>query len=321
MPAMREYDTEFDVTAAAGLGESCHIAGTVFPPLGPVPPRPVVALLVPGGGYTRRYYDLRVEGHVGYSAARALAERGIAAVAIDSLGTGASSIPEDGRRVTLDIQAATLGEVVRLIRTATQSGTLFPDIGGVDPVVIGIGHSLGGCTMTIQQGADAECDGIAVLGYSCQYIKTAIDPVTGERLRPRIPAGPLGYNRSEPASHRERFYTASVPLDVILAEEAGRVAMPDGVAEALIPGRTVPAASRIKVPVLLGFGEFDVSPEPFAEPAFYQASKDVTLLILPDSAHCHNSSRNRMRFWQRIGDWIDTVARQAPTRPDHDRPD
>jgi pimeloyl-ACP methyl ester carboxylesterase len=305
-PQTREM--RFDVSAAAGLGEPCHIAGTLFLPAATDRRAPlVIALLVPGGGYTRRYYDLHVDGHEGYSAALRLADRGVLAVAIDSLGTGESSVPEDGRRVTLDIQAATLAEVARQLRAAARDGTLMPGLAAQAPVIVGIGHSLGGCTITLQQGAHAACDAVAILGFSCQYIQTAVDPKTGQRLRPRIPAGREGYNRSDPASHRARFYTASVPLTVIEAEEAGRVAMPDGVAEALIPGRSAPAAARIETPVLLGFGEFDVSPDPHAEPGFYRSSRDVTLLVLPDAGHAHNSASGRAGFWRRIGDWIDAV--------------
>lgn len=300
-------EMRFDVSAAAGLDEACHIAGTLFPPEAGRAGPPVIALLVPGGGYTRRYYDLHVDGHAGYSAARRLADRGIVAVAIDSLGTGESSIPEDGNRVTLDRQAATLAEVARQLRAAARDGSLVAGMAAAEPVLIGIGHSLGGCTITLQQGAHAACDAVAILGFSCQFIQTAIDPKTGQRLRPRIPAERAGYNRSDPSSHRDRFYTASVPIAVIEAEEAARVPMPDGVAEVLIPGRSAPAAAKIETPVLLGFGENDVSPDPYAEPGFYRSSRDVTLLILPDAGHAHNSASGRAGFWWRIGDWIDSV--------------
>jgi pimeloyl-ACP methyl ester carboxylesterase len=301
------HDLRFDVTDAVHLGEPAHITGTLFVPDRAHHPL-TIALLVPGGGFTRRYYDLDLPGHEDYSAALYLAERGIVAVAIDSLGTGESSVPDDGRRVTLDISAAALGEVARQLRTMAAEGRLDLSLPVDTPFLVGIGHSLGGCTMTLQQGADAACDAVAILGFSCQYIQTAIDPKTGQRLRPRIPSG-NGYNRSDPATHRDRFYTASVPIAVIEAEEAGRVAMPDGVAEVLIPGRSAPAAARIEVPVLLGFGEFDVSPDPWKEPGYYTASRDVTLLLLADAAHCHNSASGRVGFWRRIGDWIETVAR------------
>ena len=299
------HECIFVVSEAAGLDGPAHIAGTLFIPDTPRSP-PTIALLVPGGGFTRRYYDLQLVGHDGYSAALQLAEHGIVAVAIDSLGTGASTVPADGREVTLDRSAAALGEVARQLRRQARGGTLHPAIPGGDAFIVGIGHSLGGCTMTLQQGSDAACDAVAILGFSCQYIQTAIDPNTGERLRPRIPHG-NGYNKSDPVTHRDRFYTGSVPLAVIEAEEAGRVAMPDGVAEVLIPGRSAPAAARITVPVLLGFGEFDVSPDPRKEPGYYVASRDITVLLLPDAAHCHNSASGRVGFWRRIGDWIVSV--------------
>jgi pimeloyl-ACP methyl ester carboxylesterase len=301
-------DMRFDVTQAVGLGEPCHIAGTCFVPDAVPPGRPLaIALLVPGGGFTRHYYDLELPGRHGYSAALQLAGRGIVAIAVDSLGTGDRSVPEDGRRVTLDNSAAAIAEVARQVRAASIEGRLDSSLSARATMVIGIGHSLGGCVMTLQQGAHATCDAVAILGFSCQYIQTAVDPASGQRLRPRIPSGRLGYNRSDPRGHRERFYTSSVPRAVIEAEEAARVAMPDGVADVLIPGRSAPAAARIKVPVLLGFGEFDVSPDPSAEPGFYRASRDVTLVILPDAAHCHNSASGRIGFWERIGDWIEAV--------------
>ena len=251
MPSRREIS--FDVTAAANLGEPCRIEGTLFVP--DEPSAATLVLLVPGGGFTRRYYDLELAGYEGYSAAMQLAQRGIAAVAIDSLGTGESTVPEDGRRVTLDVSAAALGEVARQLRKAALQGALDAAIPRGTPFLVGVGHSLGGCTMTLQQGANAACDAVAILGFSCQYIQTAVNPSTGERLRQRIPYG-KGYNRSDPISHRSRFYAAGVPLAVIEAEEAERVAMPDGVAEVLVPGRSAPAAGKIDVPVLLGFGEF-----------------------------------------------------------------
>lgn len=295
----------FDVTPDVALGQPAHIAATLFLPESHGA-RLKMAVLVPGGGFTRRYFDLELEGYRNYSAAMQLAGRGWTVVAIDNLGTGESTTPDNGLEVTLDRSASALASVVCQLRGMARSGELHPSISAQEPVVVGIGHSLGGCIVTLMQGDHSACDAVAVLGYSCRYIKGAVDPETGERLRERESVG-NGYNRTTPSHHRERFYSDKVPLAIIEAEEAERVPMPDGVAEALIPGRTAPAAARIQVPVLLAFGERDVAPDPHAEPAYYHGSSDVTLLMLADSGHAHNSAPGRVAFWNRIGGWMDAV--------------
>ena len=301
----RRHSIDFDVTDAVGLGIPTRIAGTLFEPDAPHA-TPGVAMLVPGGGFTRRYFDLEIAGFQDYSAAMQLARRGWLVVAVDNLGTGESTVPADGNQVTLDRCAAALVDVVTQIRSRLRSGEL-PGAGAArDLPLVGIGHSLGGCIMTLAQGNYACCDAVGVLGYSCRYIVGAVDPETGERLRKREYTG-NGYNRTTPSAQRERFYSDKVPMAIIEAEEAARVPMPNGVAEALVPGRTASAAARIEVPVLLAFGERDVSPDPHGEPAFYRCSKDVALLILDEAGHAHNSAPGRVAFWDRIADWMDSV--------------
>jgi len=300
------HPIDFDVTEVAALGMPTSIAATLFEPDAPQAIRGVV-MLVPGGGFTRRYYDLEVEGYHDYSAAMQLAGRGWVVVAVDNLGTGDSTIPANGNLVTLDRSAAVLAEVIAQVHSRLQSMDMPRAEMLLDLPVVGIGHSLGGCIMTLVQGNHVCCDAVGVFGYSCRYIVGAVDPVTGERLREREYTG-NGYNRTTPSSQRERFYSAEVPMDIIEAEEVARVPMPNGVAEALVPGRTAAAAGRIAVPVLLAFGEHDVSPDPHGEPGFYRRSKDVTLLILDDAGHAHNSAPGRVAFWDRIADWMDGVA-------------
>lgn len=301
------HNIEFDVTDVAGLGRPTRISATLFLPDGAERADHFV-LLVPGGGFTRRYFDLELEGYRDYSAAMQLAGRGMIVVAVDNLGTGGSTIPEDGREVTLDRSAGAQAAVVRQLRARAAEGALHASLAPCEPHVTAIGHSLGGCIVTLMQGDHGCCDAVGVLGYSCHYIMGAVDPETGERLRKREYTG-NGYNCTTPSAHRERFYSDKVPMAVIEAEEAARVPMPNGVAEALIPGRTAPAAAKIVVPVLLAFGEHDVSPEPYGEPAFYSGSSDVTLLILADAGHAHNSAPGRVGFWRRIADWIESVSR------------
>jgi fermentation-respiration switch protein FrsA (DUF1100 family) len=78
-------------------------------------------------------------------------------------------------------------------------------------------------------------------------------------------------------------------------------------AEVTTPGFAEQYTPRLKVPVFLAFGAaVDVSPNPYAEPANYTGSPDVTL-YLPKSGHCHNFASHRARMWDRIAAWVPTV--------------
>ena len=64
-----------------------RIAATVFLPE-PMPAAPTVMFALPGGGYSRGYFDLHFPGHDGYSQAEHHVARGAVFVAMDHLGVG-----------------------------------------------------------------------------------------------------------------------------------------------------------------------------------------------------------------------------------------
>ena len=80
---------ELSLDVTDGVGEPARMVGTYFPPTsGSTGPAALVCL--PGGTYTRRYFDLEVPGRPGYSFARDAAGRGFPVVSFDMLGTGES---------------------------------------------------------------------------------------------------------------------------------------------------------------------------------------------------------------------------------------
>jgi pimeloyl-ACP methyl ester carboxylesterase len=80
---------------------------------------------------------------------------------------------------------------------------------------------------------------------------------------------------------------------------------------AAIPGVVADEAAVVDVPVLHGYGEVDVSPEPRAEPRFYRRSPDITTLVVPGSGHCHNMASTRHLLWRRVLAWTEHVGRYA----------
>ena len=164
-----------DVSTAAGTGEQLTVAATVLLPDGPMgasgEPRTVVVGF-PGGGYNRRYYDLDIPGHDGYSQARYHLARGQVFVACDHLGVGDSDTPA----CPLDYDAVgranmhAAREILRLLR----DGGMAADVPPVSvTAAVAIGQSFGGFLLVIGQATDPVFDGIGVLGYSARATVSA----------------------------------------------------------------------------------------------------------------------------------------------------
>jgi pimeloyl-ACP methyl ester carboxylesterase len=100
-----------------------------------------VLVCFPGGGMTRRYFDLAVPG---YSFARYASDRGFLIVLVDHPGVGDSDAPDDGWSLTPEavasIEAAAVDRVLAMLRAG--------EVDGIAPLrpsasVIGVAHSMG----------------------------------------------------------------------------------------------------------------------------------------------------------------------------------
>src|SRR4051812_22295103 len=89
------------------VGDGLELSGTYFPPLTDDEGRAILVCL-PGGTYTRGYFDLDIPG---YSYARDAAERGFPVVSFDHLGTGSSARPD--REIDLNDQAAAVDAALK----------------------------------------------------------------------------------------------------------------------------------------------------------------------------------------------------------------
>lgn len=252
-----------------------------------------------GGGYTSSYFHPEVPGRPGYSMAEHFAMLGHIVVAVDQLGVGASTTPSDGSLVTVDLVAAAQHHVSQQIAERASSGTLAPGLGPL-PVLTttGIGHSIGGATLAVQQARRRSFDRAALLGCT---------------LLPRQWGGEFAFQVESGYAHFDRmalghgFYWDDVPAEVVKADEGGAVAMPVGIVDA--PDVAAAEASLIDVPLFLSFGERDVSPSPHREVGLYTRSSDVTLHLLRRSGHCTNFASGRQRLWDRLSGWIREVGR------------
>lgn len=285
------------------LGERASLAASYYHPRADAAGATLVCL--PGGTYSRDYWDLRVAGYRGYSFAEFATAHGYAVVTIDPLGTGESSKPAYDFDFT-DIAATLAGATAGL-----------PALTGSPGSLVAVAHSLGGYLAITQQSLFASYAGLAILGCTNQHVaplnlgadfiaRAATPQGRAALARDILSALPQPYFEGPRDHMRDWFFLPDVPAEVIDADSVSSV-VPRVFGTAMIPGVVAEHAARVDVPVLAGYGVVDVSPDPRAEAALYRRSPDITTLVLADSAHCHNMASSRHRLWRRLLGWVANV--------------
>jgi alpha-beta hydrolase superfamily lysophospholipase len=329
--AQRVHHLKLDVSAAVrGAGEH-YLAVTAFiPPLETMPKKPIVIFGVPGGGYSRGYFDMRFSGHAGYSEAHFHQANGIIFVSCDHIGVGESSQPDPPSidfAMLADTYRSTVEEVCRRLGTGTLAEGV-PPLPGLTR--IGIGQSMGGKVTVLTQGRHAVFDGIAVLGASAIHTQL---PQPTEEMREKskrahvqvrdtpVDPGSVARSSTSIADFIYPFHWEDEPADIVQADIGagyplrrapvpafGSATIPPCAVTMMSPGCIATEAAQVSVPVLIGVGERDVCPNPHAEPAAYSRSSDITVYIAPRMAHMHNFASTRVLFWERIERWAQNVA-------------
>ena len=251
----------FDVSDV--IGEQASLAATYYPAPSGAAARAVLVCL-PGGTYSREYWDLKVPGRSGYSFADFATENGYGVVAIDPLGTGESSKPVRDFDFT-DIATALARAVAAL-----------PAVTGDRAPAVALAHSLGGYLAIVQQALFSSYAGLATLGCTNQHVAPLkLDPALiaraataqgrAELAQEILSALPESYFEGPREYLKSWFHLADVPADVVVADcVTAKSVVPRVFGTAMIPGVVAEHAARIDVPVLIGYGAVDVSPDPRA---------------------------------------------------------
>ena len=335
---LHRCELKIDVTGSVDLSGKLEIAATVVLPdpasLGELP---IALFTLPGGGYSRNYYDMHIDGHEGYSQAEYHAARGVITVAIDHLGVGESTLAGLDSMHIEDLARAN-DTAVREIIQRLKSGTLTSDFPALPTLfAIGIGQSMGGGVTFVMQGRHSTYQAIAILGYS------AIHTVMPQPTEEGAVKGRQGYGRDSTRDTDPKslslveslrstvdfiypFHWEDVPADIIAADMDGgfpvrkhlpkwaSATLPNLAAAMMAPGFVADDVAVIDVPVLVGVGERDTVPDPFKEPAVFRRTTDVSVYIVPKMAHMHNFASTRELLWRRIHDWSRMVAHASLSR-------
>lgn len=312
--------------AHTGIGEATLAATLFVPDSVPSSTAQLTVFCLPGGSYSKAYYDFHAPGETeeAYSFARYLAKHGILVVTIDHLGLGESSRVADGHKLTAEVLSLANHTAMQRIREGLTKGTLLPDVPPMQILSLGLGHSMGAFLSIVQQATFQTHAGLILLGWSnyalqaddfirrwaqARNLQLGEDLSQYDVLTQMYQFGEDGYVQVyRPASHG-LFYAPDVPPQLIEKDTTLATDVPAPILRQIADLSTLQArAQHIHVPIVLGFGGLiDVSADPEKEPATY-GSQEVTLYTLLGSAHCHNFASTRLLLWEWIVNWIEELA-------------
>lgn len=325
-----------DVSTSCDLEGPLRVAATAILPTTPDMTRggATVVYALPGGGYSRGYYDMHFAGHPQHSQAEHHADRGLVFVAIDHLGVG-DSTPETCGIVRLEDIALANHAAVEAISKLIEDGVLTD---GSPPVQIarriGIGQSMGGAVTIAMAATHGTYDAIAVLGFSA--IHTVL-PFPSPGVTGSV-AKKVGSNRrdEDPATQSVDettamipdflypFFWSDVPAAIVDADTHGgyplratappfgSLTLPNCAVAMLSPGYIAKEAAAVRCPVFIGLGERDTAVHPHSEPAAYEKCSDATLFICETMAHMHNFASTRRQLWDRLAGWYANLPSTHP---------
>jgi pimeloyl-ACP methyl ester carboxylesterase len=306
------HEVRIDVSDALPLEGTLEVAASIYPAAQTCRSnRPITLFALPGGTYGRRYFDLHPPGRQGYSFADHLSAAGCNVVALDYVGLGDSTPHQPFEDLTKEVVHDGVDATFARLSDGLEAGTLGAGLEPIDtPFKIGVGHSMGAFFVALHQARHSTFDALALLGWS-QLLHWDPASEAAARLRADL-AGGIDPTRRHP-SLTGHFYDAAVPQDVVeydtsLATRIFSWVLTPAGSGLLDDPEMARAAEAISVPLFLGFGEADISPNPHAEPAAYPNSPDVTTFVLPQSAHCFNLAGTRTRFFDRIAEWANSIA-------------
>lgn len=288
----------FPVTLSDGNGYT--LAGFLFHE-GPLHQK-TVQVVVHGGNYNHKYWDIDDLDGQRYSYARYMASQGYAVLAIDQLGVGASSHP-DGDTVTLDETARALHQVVASLRqNHNPAGRKFKHVALV-------GHSNGSLTSIYESGTYHDADALVTTGWLHSPHPLPFDPsfVLSQLTAPYVPAGTF----PEPFLAATFYHLPTTDPAMIhydythLQAEIARRQFLDLLGTALNP--SLSRSTSVTQPVLTQLGEFDaLGPSGFGGPeaSFYPNASSFTVQQLSEIGHDVNAHTNHLQSWVGIDQWL-----------------
>ncbi|WP_167406454.1 alpha/beta fold hydrolase [Amycolatopsis thailandensis] len=242
--------TDLDIPVTSGV-VTARMRATLCLPASPAADVPL-QILVSGGTYNRTYWSGL--GLPAYSYAARATGAGFSTLAVDRIGTGASSHPLS-TLVSAGMQADALHQVIARVRSCALTGQKHTR-------VVLAGHSLGSMAAVVAAARHpADVDALILTGYSHRIapseLLTSLTSMYPAALEGRL-LDP-GYLTTRPGVRGSLFHSAGeVAPAVVAAEEATKdVASAAELPDAVLAGLSRDMSRRITAPVLEANGEKD----------------------------------------------------------------
>jgi pimeloyl-ACP methyl ester carboxylesterase len=316
--SVRKAAVRVDVSATAPAG--CNeLSVDLFAPQD-VGADALLWVCVPGGGISRRYFDLDVNGLGGFSMAGFLSRGGDFVVTIDPPGVGESDRPDDGYLLTPHLVADVLAAAVESLEgDPTFGGLVDAQRGQFAPrVKIGLGHSAGALLIACQQARHRSFDALALLGFSASGLPAVLnEEELGYAGRPKELAGavaklsearfgdPLPQWSNSVVGELEPG-TIAAAIDTALAQASSKLLALVGMT-AIVPGSVQPELDQLRAPIFAALGERDLAGKLDVLPGQLPACGDLTLFLLEGAGHNHNVAPNRQILWRRLARWAASI--------------
>ncbi|MED7931683.1 alpha/beta fold hydrolase [Nonomuraea sp. LP-02] len=304
-PTCRTVSAKVAMTSGGSADQ--RVAGTLCLPRGRTA---TVQLLIPGGFYGQAYWRMRGDRQRP-SYVETMTAAGYATLAIDRLGTGASSYPPSAR-FGQDTHQIVIRRLIQQLRQGRLGGARFAK-------VVLVGHSLGSTlARTVAAAHPAEVDGVILTGESSVPDEAAFEQLGAGIHRaaddPRFAGRGLddGYLTTRPGLRAAWFYhRPNADPEVIAADEATKTT------DVFPPGDsyTPPSINKhIQAPVLIVNGEHDKllagartsSAALHAQEApFYGPRAKLETVVVPGTGHVLNGHRTAPHWFARAREWAD----------------
>lgn len=318
-PLQLKLDTGLSLPGEAAV----QVAATVWLPDDAAQARALLVCL-PGGNMNRHYFDLRPDdGDETFSLAAQMTARGFIVAALDHLGLGDSTKPQDGWQLTPDVLIRANAAATRHLQSRLHAGRLASGVAALPALPsIGVGHSMGAMLTILQQHAEPSHAAIVLLGFSTrglpEYLPPAPKSVTDAlSVRPQLleharkmfgQPYPVIHGRGGNGNNAELFGSRKAdPRGVAALKRATDCVLPIPAVMSMIPGNVAPEAAALDVPVFLGIGERDMVGPPHQVPSAFTASRDITLYLLAETGHSHFLFPARTALFDRLSAWADAV--------------